>query len=72
MKHKFRKLVKVFDYQEYGGAPLLGVQGNVIIAHGSSTAYAMHNAIEAAFKLATSDVTRQIASQIKTVKGESA
>jgi glycerol-3-phosphate acyltransferase PlsX len=68
MKHKFRKLVKVFDYQEYGGAPLLGVKGNVIVAHGSSTAYAIHNAIEAAYKLVIGNVTQRIASQIQTIK----
>ncbi len=68
MKHKFRKLIKVFDYQEYGGAPLLGVNGNVIIAHGSSTAYAVHNAIEAAYKLVISDLPLHIASQIHKIK----
>ena len=72
MKHKFRKLVKVFDYQEYGGAPLLGIKGNVIIAHGSSTAYAIHNAIEAAYKLISKNVTAHIQSQIQLVKGAAA
>jgi glycerol-3-phosphate acyltransferase PlsX len=72
MKHKLRKFVKVFDSQEYGGAPLLGVRGNVIIAHGSSTAYAMANAIEAGFKLVNSKLTEHIASQILVFKGAEA
>ena len=36
------------DYAEYGGAPLLGVNGVVIVCHGSSTALAIKNAIRAA------------------------
>jgi glycerol-3-phosphate acyltransferase PlsX len=38
-------LVKKMDYTEYGGACLLGVNGNVIIAHGRSQARAIKNAI---------------------------
>ncbi|MBA7675325.1 Phosphate acyltransferase [subsurface metagenome] len=38
-------LAKRVDYQEYGGACLLGVNGNVIIAHGRSQAKAIKNAI---------------------------
>ncbi|MFZ5646471.1 MAG: phosphate acyltransferase PlsX [Bacillota bacterium] len=36
------------DYAEYGGAPLLGVNGVVIVCHGSSTAFAVRNAIKVA------------------------
>ena len=36
---------KKMDYTEYGGACLLGVNGNVIIAHGRSQARAIKNAI---------------------------
>ena len=42
----FAKLKQKMDYAEYGGAPLLGVKGTVIIAHGSSNAKAIHNAIQ--------------------------
>ena len=34
-----------FDYESYGGAPILGVNGPVIKIHGSSTASAVKNAI---------------------------
>jgi len=40
-----RHAIKGLDYSEHGGAPLLGVNGNVIIAHGRSNAKAIRNAI---------------------------
>lgn len=45
-----------FDYQEYGGVPLLGVNGNVIIGHGGSSAKAIRRMVEAAVELVTEDV----------------
>jgi len=41
----FRNIKKRLDYSEYGGAPLLGVLRIVVIAHGSSNARAIRNAI---------------------------
>lgn len=41
-----RKQLKEFDYSEYGGAPLLGVQGVSIISHGKSSSRAIMNAIK--------------------------
>lgn len=43
-----RKLKKKLDYAEYGGAPLLGVDGGFIICHGSSRARAIESAVRAA------------------------
>lgn len=43
-----RSLAKKFDYSEYGGAPLLGVNGVSIVCHGSSKAQAIRNAIRVA------------------------
>ena len=40
-----RRMVRGMDFREYGGACLLGVQGNVIISHGRSQAKAIKNAI---------------------------
>ena len=40
--------MKTFDYAEYGGLPLLGVNGVCIIAHGRSNARAIKNALRAA------------------------
>ncbi|MGE5308253.1 MAG: phosphate acyltransferase PlsX [Deltaproteobacteria bacterium] len=45
LKPTFKKIRKEIDYSEYGGAPLLGVNGVVIIGHGRSNAYAIKNAI---------------------------
>lgn len=52
----FKALKKRMDYTEVGGAPLLGVNGGVIKAHGSSDAKAFKNALLQAEKLVRSDV----------------
>jgi len=44
----FRKFKKVVDYAEYGGAPLLGLKGTVIVAHGKSNELAVSNCIKMA------------------------
>ncbi len=43
----FRRVRSRLDYREVGGAPLLGVEGVVVIAHGRSDARAIENAIRA-------------------------
>ncbi|HLW70177.1 MAG TPA: phosphate acyltransferase PlsX [Candidatus Binataceae bacterium] len=48
VRKKLRAIRQRLDPAEYGGAPLLGVNGVVIIAHGSSDAHAVRNAIRAA------------------------
>lgn len=53
-----------FDHEEYGGAPLLGVAGNVLISHGSSSHKAFEKAILAALELAEQDVAGAIASAL--------
>ena len=47
-KPAFSNLKKRMDYADYGGAPLLGVQGVSIVCHGSSNARAVANGIKAA------------------------
>lgn len=59
-----RRAARSLDYREYGGAPLLGVNGNVIIAHGRSDSTAIRNAIRAAHKAAESDLSGRIAREI--------
>jgi glycerol-3-phosphate acyltransferase PlsX len=61
-------LVKKMDYTEYGGACLLGVDGNVIIAHGRSQARAIKNAIG----LAKETVERGITEIVKEESREQA
>lgn len=48
LKPAFRRVKRRLDYAEYGGAPLLGVNGVVIIAHGRSNALAIKNAVRVA------------------------
>ena len=45
-KNAFKRFAKTIDYAEYGGAPLLGLQGLAIVCHGRSSAKAMTNAIK--------------------------
>ena len=48
LKPSLRNLKKKMDYAEYGGAPLLGVNGISVVCHGSSKARAIFKAIEVA------------------------
>lgn len=48
LRSGFMRFKKEVDYSEYGGAPLLGVNGIVIIGHGRSNAHAIKNAIRVA------------------------
>ena len=50
---------KRLDYREYGGSSLLGVNGNIIIAHGRSRAKAIKNAIGLAKQAAERNVTER-------------
>jgi glycerol-3-phosphate acyltransferase PlsX len=65
LKPVFKGVKKVTDYAEYGGAPLLGVNGCVIIAHGKSNSKAIKNAIFQAIKYTQNDVTNKIKESLK-------
>ena len=60
IKDDLRKLKSYMDYSEYGGAPLLGVNGGVIKAHGSSDSRAIKNAISQGIKFAKGNVLQDI------------
>lgn len=47
-KNAFKNFAKTIDYAEYGGAPLLGLQGLAIVCHGRSSSVAICNAIKMA------------------------
>jgi len=57
------KVLEVLDYATYGGAPLLGVRGVVIICHGSSPAKAIRNAIRVAAQAVQSHLSDDIAAE---------
>ncbi|HEY6929806.1 MAG TPA: phosphate acyltransferase PlsX [Thermoanaerobaculia bacterium] len=60
----FRSFKSRLDYSEYGGAPLLGVKGCVIICHGRSTAKAIKNAIRFAAEFSRQGLAEKIQSSI--------
>jgi glycerol-3-phosphate acyltransferase PlsX len=68
VRHAFRDMKRNFDYQEYGGVPLLGVDGVSIICHGSSSAKAIKNAIKVARMMSEKKVNDNIHEEI-TSKG---
>lgn len=55
-----KRLKKKVDYAEYGGAPLLGVNGICIISHGRSDSRAIYNAVKAAARAVNADVVGRI------------
>jgi len=65
LKKSFSRFKKKLDYSEYGGAPLLGVDGVVIIGHGRSNARAIKNAI----RVAKEEVERKFNEKISEAIG---
>ena len=65
LKGAFKSLKNQLDPDIYGGAPLLGVPGAVIITHGSSTHKAIFYAVKAGVNAARNDVSGLISSRIE-------
>jgi glycerol-3-phosphate acyltransferase PlsX len=65
LKPALRNFKKKTDYDEYGGAPLLGIKGTCIISHGRSTAKAIRNAIRVASDFAAKKVHEIISHAIE-------
>ena len=59
-KPAFDALRKEVDYSEFGGAPLLGIDGTCIISHGSSNSRAIKNAIRVAGEFVKYEINRHI------------
>lgn len=64
LKRVFKKLKNDVDYDEYGGAPLLGVKKCTIISHGKSSPKAIKNAIFQSIKFSKSNINEQIISKL--------
>jgi phosphate acyltransferase len=62
---------KQMDYEEYGGAPLLGVNGVSIISHGRSGAKAIKNAIRVAVQAADAHMPEMIAQGVQSIGQQS-
>lgn len=67
-KPAFKRVKKAMDYTEVGGAPLLGVQGAVVKAHGSSNAHAFSCAIGQCVKMIDGHVVEIIEKGVARAK----
>ena len=63
-KPAFKRVAKTMDYTEVGGAPLLGVQGAVVKAHGSSDGHAIACAIGQCVKMIDGRVVELISANL--------
>ncbi len=66
-----RSVLKTYDYQEYGGVPLLGVNGVVIIGHGKSTPLAIQNMILRAVESKQKNINDSIRNSIQQYNSKS-
>ena len=63
-----RSVLKDFDYQEYGGVPLLGVNGVSIIGHGKSTPRAIKNMVLKAEEMVRKNITGAIRESVAAAR----
>ena len=66
---KLRDALRSLDYSEYGGAPLLGVRGVSIIAHGKSSSRAIKNALRVAIRAVETDMSGHIGRRLADAGG---
>ena len=67
MKKVFKRLKKEIDYAEYGGAPLIGINGCAIIGHGKSNSKAIKNAIFQAIDYVNAGVNKKIENRLEEI-----
>lgn len=67
-KPAFDRVRKQLDYEEYGGTPILGVNGVSIISHGSSKAKAIKNAIRVARQAAQANLPASIEASLRKME----
>lgn len=67
LKSVFKHIKKKIDYAEYGGAPLLGVNGVCIIGHGSSNAKAIKNGIRVCIESVKNNIIGNIKNEIAKI-----
>ncbi|MFN3699174.1 MAG: phosphate acyltransferase PlsX, partial [Dictyoglomus sp.] len=68
LKPKFKNIKKRLDYSEFGGAPLLGVDGTVIISHGRSKSKAIKNALKLAQRVVKLEINKKISKGIDNLE----
>ena len=67
-KPAFDRVRKQIDYEEYGGVPVLGVNGVSVICHGSSHAKAIKNAIRVALQTADAHLPERIGEGVRQLQ----
>jgi len=67
LKSVFKHIKKKIDYDEYGGAPLLGVNGVCIIGHGSSNAKAIKNGIRMCIESVKNNIIANIKNEVAKI-----
>lgn len=65
------RVLRLLDYTEYGGAPLLGVDGVVVICHGSSPPRAIRNALAVARRSVATGMVADLARDVKALQSRS-
>lgn len=71
LDQRLRDQFRLFDYAEYGGVPLLGVNGVSIVCHGESSAKAIGKAIGVATRMVRTGIVRHTARDLESVRGGS-
>ena len=69
MKPAFKGLMERVNYEEYGGAILLGVNGISVVSHGKSTRYAIKNALKNAYRFYKEKVNYVIKEDLERMAG---
>jgi len=67
-KRWLRKLRTTLDYAEYGGVPLLGINGICVVAHGASSSKAIKNAIITSYRVSQTEINQAIENSLKEIK----
>jgi phosphate acyltransferase len=70
MKAIFKELKKKFSFDEYGGAPLVGIKKPVIITHGRANAKAIKNSIRVAAEFIRGHINEEIEKSINDLGGD--
>lgn len=67
LKSSFKRVKRSYDWEEYGGVPLLGVNGVIIICHGKSSPKAIKNAVLEAEKTVERKVNQHIETELESL-----
>lgn len=66
------EVLRMLDYTEYGGAPLLGVDGVVVLCHGGSPAHAVRNALTVAAESVAAGMVEDLRRDLRALAGRTA